>query len=241
VSEVGLVGGGGDAPRPGEVSLAHQGVLFLDELAEFRRGALESLRQPIEDGVVTVSRAQVKATFPARPLLVCAMNPCACGYRGDGTARCECTQERLRAYRGRVSGPLLDRIDIHVVLAPVAVTALGSEEPGESTAVVRARVAGARAVQRARFERGEVSASFNAALRPRDLHRVAKLCDKGRSLLASALDRLALSARAYGKILRVARTIADLEGAAAVAPTHVAEAIAGRVLDRASSDRDLAA
>jgi magnesium chelatase family protein len=241
VSEVGLVGGGGDVPRPGEVSLAHQGVLFLDELAEFRRGALESLRQPIEDGVVTVSRAQVKATFPARPLLVCAMNPCACGYRGDGTRRCACTAERVRMYRARLSGPLLDRIDVHVVLPPVAVAALQNTRPGEGTGQVRARVARAREVQRARYERGEVTVSTNAALRSRDLDRVAKLSDAGARLLASALDRLSLSARAYGKVLRVARTIADLDGATAVAPAHLAEAIGARVLDRASSDADLAA
>jgi magnesium chelatase family protein len=216
-------------------------VLFLDELAEFRRGALESLRQPIEDGVVTVSRAQVKATFPARPLLICAMNPCACGYRGDGTARCACTAERVRAYRARLSGPLLDRIDVHVVLPPVAVTALQSAKAGEATAEVRSRVARAREVQRARFEGGQVSAPTNAALRSRDLDRVAKLSDPGMRMLSKALERMSLSARAYGKVLRVARTIADLDGATAVAPAHIAEAIGARILDRASSDADLAA
>jgi magnesium chelatase family protein len=149
VSEVGLVGGG-DVPRPGEVSLAHHGVLFLDELPEFRRSALEALRQPLEDGAVTISRAQAKATFPARPLVVGAMNPCPCGYRGDGTRRCGCTSERVLGYRSRLSGPLLDRLDIHVMLPPVNVSSLQSKALGERTADVRARVEGARSIQRER-------------------------------------------------------------------------------------------
>jgi magnesium chelatase family protein len=232
VSEVGLVGGGADLPRPGEVSLAHHGVLFLDELAEFRRSALEALRQPLEDGVVTISRAHSKATFPARPVMVCAMNPCACGYLGDGTGRCLCSRERVAHYRGRLSGPLLDRIDVHVALAPVSVAALQSRIAGESTATVRARVERAREVQRARHEARETSAPTNGSLSTADLDRVASLCESGSRLLASAVTRLALSARAYGKVLRVARTIADLEGATAIAPSHVAEAIGARLLDR---------
>jgi magnesium chelatase family protein len=232
VSEVGLVGGGADLPRPGEVSLAHNGVLFLDELAEFRRSALEALRQPLEDGVVSISRAHTKATFPARPVVVCAMNPCACGYLGDGTDRCRCTRERVAQYRARLSGPLLDRIDVHVALAPVSVSALQGRANAESTAAVRARVERARSVQRSRSERGEVSAPTNAALAPRDLERVASLCDAGARLLAIAVEKLCLSARAYGKVIRVARTIADLEGATAILPNHVAEAIGVRVLDR---------
>jgi magnesium chelatase family protein len=239
VSEVGLVGGGGELPRPGEVSLAHEGVLFLDELAEFRRSALESLRQPMEDGILTVSRAKVKATVPARPLLVCAMNPGACGYRGDGSRRCVCTTERLRAYRARLSGPLLDRIDIHVVLPPVAVSALQGGDVGEGSAAVRARVLRARQVQQARFDRGEVTALTNGSLRTRDLDKVARLSPAGMHLLSAAVDRLALSARAYGKVLRVARTIADLDGAVAVSPDHLAEAIGARILDRASAEAGL--
>jgi magnesium chelatase family protein len=137
-------------PRPGEVSLAHHGVLFLDELPEFRRSALEALRQPLEDGAVTISRAQAKATFPARPLVVGAMNPCPCGYRGDGTRRCGCTSERVLGYRSRLSGPLLDRLDIHVMLPPVNVSSLQSKALGERTADVRARVEGARSIQRER-------------------------------------------------------------------------------------------
>jgi magnesium chelatase family protein len=232
VSEVGLVGGGHDLPRPGEVSLAHHGVLFLDELAEFRRSALEALRQPLEDGIVTISRAQAKATFPARPVVVCAMNPCPCGYLGDGTDRCRCTRERVAQYRGRLSGPLLDRIDVHVALAPVSVAALQGRLPTEPSAAVRARVERARAVQRARAERGEASASTNASLAPRDLERIAPLCDEGARLLGAAVAKLCLSARAYGKVLRVARTIADLESAPRITPAHVAEAIGARLLDR---------
>jgi magnesium chelatase family protein len=231
VSEVGLVGGG-DRPRPGEVSLAHNGVLFLDELAEFRRPALEALRQPLEEGYVTISRAQAKATFPARLLLVCAMNPCACGWLGDGSGRCVCSLERVRAYRAKMSGPLLDRIDVHVVLPPVEVRALQGSMPGEESAAVRARVERARAGQRQRAERGDVGASTNAALAPRDLERVAPLCAAGARMLAAAVERLSLSARAYGKVLRVSRTIADLDGSDDLRPAHVAEAISLRVLDR---------
>src|SRR5580704_4281904 len=175
VSEIGLVGGG-DGPRPGEVSLAHNGVLFLDELAEFRRGALEALRQPLEDGMVTISRARAKATFPARLLLACAMNPCACCYLGDARGRCSCSPERIRAYRSKISGPLLDRIDVLVVLLPVEVAALQAPERGEATAPVRLRVENARNVQQERADRGVVLARTNAALAPRDLDRVTVLC-----------------------------------------------------------------
>ncbi len=240
VSEVGLVGGG-DAPRPGEVSLAHHGVLFLDELAEFRRGALEALRQPLEDGIVTISRAQAKATFPARPIVVGAMNPCACGYRGDGTSRCACSTDRVLAYRARLSGPLLDRLDIHIVLPPVSVSSLQRGAAGEGTLAVRARVERARALQRARFEARETTSATNALLSARDAERVAAVCDIGARLIATAMERLCLSARAYAKLLRVARTIADLDGATAIRPADVAEAISYRVLDRTASPRPLAA
>jgi magnesium chelatase family protein len=231
VSEVGLVGGG-EGPRPGEVSLAHQGVLFLDELAEFRRGSLEALRQPLEDGIVTISRAHGKAAFPARFLLVCAMNPCPCGWMGDGSNRCACTIDRVRAYRAKMSGPLLDRIDVHVVLPPVEVSALQARARGETSDAVRSRVLRARDVQRERLRAGETSTGTNASLGPRDLERVAVLCSEGTRMLAAAVGRMALSARAYGKVLRVARTIADLDGSDAIRPVHVAEAITLRVLDR---------
>jgi magnesium chelatase family protein len=212
--------------------LAHNGVLFLDELAEFRRGVLEALRQPLEDGFVTISRAHAKAVFPARLLLICAMNPCPCGWLGDGSTRCVCTPERIRAYRAKVSGPLLDRVDVHVVLPPVEVQALQAPACGEPSAPVRARVERARTAQALRKQQGDVGAHTNSALAPRDLERVAALCRSGSRMLAAAVERLSLSARAYGKVLRVARTIADLDGSDDVRPPHVAEAIGLRVLDR---------
>ena len=232
-SEAGLVGGG-DVPRPGEVSLAHHGVLFLDELPEFRRGALESLRQPLEDGSVTVSRAQGRATFPARPLLVGAMNPCPCGFHGDPSGRCECPPERVRAYRARLSGPLLDRIDAHVRLPPVAVGALRTATRGEASTLVRERVHRARQAQLERKREHGLSASLNAFLSARDADRQVRLAPAAERLLASAVDRLGLSARAHGKVLRVARTIADLAAREEVGPEHVAEAVGLRVLDRKS-------
>jgi len=231
-SEVALVGGG-DQARPGEVSLAHHGVLFLDELAEFRRGTLEALRQPLEDGIVTVARAQVTATFPARPMLVAATNPCPCGHRGGPPpATCPCSPNAVQAYRARMSGPLLDRLDLHVSLGPVDVLALQSAARGESSAVVRGRVEAARRVQRARKQAGETSVSVNAHLPAGDTERVCALDAAGAQLLATAVQRLGLSARGYGKVLRVARTIADLEGKTAIAAAHVAEAVSMRLLDR---------
>lgn len=231
VSLVGLVGGG-DPIRPGEVSLAHQGCLFLDELLEYRRSVLEGLRQPLEDGEITICRARSRATFPARPLLVAAVNPCPCGFGGDPQRRCTCSAERVRAYRARLSGPLLDRIDLQIALPPVSVSDLQGSRLGESSAEVRARVLAARAVQTLRFTRGEVMASTNADLGPRDLPRVAAPDDAGRRVLLAAVERLGLSARAYGKVLRVARTIADLDHSDAVRAVHVAEAIHTRLLDR---------
>jgi magnesium chelatase family protein len=214
------------------VSLAHRGVLFLDELAEFRRGSLEALRQPLEDGTVTISRAHGKAAFPARFLLVCAMNPCPCGWMGDGSNRCACTLDRVRAYRAKMSGPLLDRIDVHVVLPPVEVSALQARARGETSEAVRSRVLRARDVQRERLRTEETGTGTNASLGPRDLERVAALCSEGTRMLAAAVGRMALSARAYGKVLRVARTIADLDRSDGIRPDHVIEAIGLRVLDR---------
>jgi magnesium chelatase family protein len=240
VSEVGLVGGG-DVPRPGEVSLAHHGVLFLDELPEFRRAALESLRQPLEDGTVTVSRAQGRATFPARPLLVGAMNPCMCGYHGDPAGRCGCPPDRVRLYRSRLSGPLLDRIDVHVRLPPVSVQAMQREARGESSRLVRERVQIAREIQHGRQRAGEVRAALNGVLSGRELERVARLGPAAERILTGAAERLGLSARAYGKVLRVARTIADLAGNAEVEAPHVAEAVGLRVLDRRATDQGVAA
>jgi magnesium chelatase family protein len=231
VSAAGLVGGG-DPVRPGEVSLAHHGCLFLDELLEFRRNVLESLRQPLEDGQITICRARVRATFPARPLVVAAVNPCPCGYSGEKSRRCTCSPDRVRQYRARLSGPLLDRIDLHIVLPPVDVAHLQGHQRGEPSDAVRERTIAARAAQIGRSRR-DVEATSNAALSPRDLERVATPDAAGQKLLGSAMERLGLSARAYGKVLRVARTIADLEGDVAVRSPHIAEAIQLRLLDRA--------
>jgi magnesium chelatase family protein len=224
ISDAGLVGGS-SVPRPGEISLAHRGVLFLDELPEFRRHVLESLRQPLEDGEVAIARAGRSVTYPSEVMLVAAMNPCPCGHHGAGTRRCRCTAHELVTYRRRISGPLLDRIDLHVDVPAVAPSLLGTGGATPS-AQVRERVVRARAAQAARGKR------TNARLRGGELRRFCALDDAGRRLLHAAVERLGLSARAHDKVLRVARTIADLEGAGAVRPDHVAEAIQYRALDR---------
>jgi magnesium chelatase family protein len=225
VSDAGLVGGT-SVPRPGEISLAHRGVLFLDELPEFRRHVLDALRQPLEDGAVALARAGRTVTYPSEVTLVAAMNPCPCGYHGDRARRCRCTTHELVTYRRRVSGPLLDRIDLHVDVPAVAPALLGTGG-GVASAEVRARVLRARAAQAARGER------TNARLRGAALRRTCAPDDAGRRLLHAAVERLGLSARAHDKVLRVARTLADLEGAEAVRAVHVAEAIQYRALDRA--------
>ncbi|MBM4362351.1 MAG: ATP-binding protein, partial [Deltaproteobacteria bacterium] len=230
VTAAGLVGGG-DVPRPGELSLAHHGVLFLDELAEFRREALEALRGPLEDGVVTVARVRATARFPARPLLVAATNLCPCGLLGHPTRVCRCSEVARRVYLSRLSGPLLDRIDLHVRVPPVELSALVGGSPGEASAPVQTRVARARFRQEARRRAGEVSAPLNARLTPRELDRVAPLDPESRALLSAAAERLGLSARAFTKIRRVARTLADLGDRDEVTAAEVAEAIQGRVLD----------
>lgn len=231
VSEAGLVGGG-EQPRPGEVSLAHNGVLFLDELAEFRRDALESLRQPLEDGRVCIARVKARAWFPARPVVVAAMNRCPCGNLGHPTRPCRCTEKARRAYLAKLSGPLLDRLDVHVGLPPVDVGALVGGVATESSATVRARVIAARDVQLARKAAGATAATHNAALSARELAAVAPLDAQSRKLVESAVSRLGLSARAFTKVVRVARTIADLERCGPVRAPHVAEAIQGRLVDR---------
>jgi magnesium chelatase family protein len=231
VSEAGLVGGG-EQPRPGEVSLAHHGVLFLDELAEFRRGALEALRQPLEDGRVCIARARARAWFPARPMLVAAVNPCPCGYDGHPRLTCRCAEAVRERYRAKLSGPLLDRIDLHVSVPPVEVSALVRRGGGESSQAVRERVLRARAVQRQRARALGLRAQVNMALSSAELERVVSLDDAGRALLESSVTTLGLSARAFGKVLRVARTVADLEGAQQVNDKHLGEAVQGRILDR---------
>ncbi|MBS0558042.1 MAG: YifB family Mg chelatase-like AAA ATPase [Proteobacteria bacterium] len=218
-SAVALVGGG-SVPRPGEISLAHRGVLFLDELPEFDRRVLEVLREPLESGHIAISRAARQAEFPAAFQLVAAMNPCPCGYAGDPSGRCVCTPEAIRRYRARVSGPLLDRIDLQIAVPRVPLAELGDAAPGgETSAVVRARVVAARERQLQRAGRA------NSRLSNREIQRDCALTSTDRSLLERALDKLGLSARAYHRVLRVARTIADLDGAERVATAHLTEAI----------------
>lgn len=231
ITDAGMVGGG-FPPRPGEISLSHHGVLFLDELAEFRRTTLETLRQPLEDGVLVLSRARSSSLFPTRPLLVAASNPCPCGYHGDGSGRCGCSPEIVRRYLARLSGPLLDRIDLHLSLPPVAVAELSTKRAGEPSAPVRERVVRARARQAARRASGQVSVLNNGSLSPSDLEAVGTPDDEGQRLLSAAATRQQLSARAFGKVLRVARTLADLEDEDRIRAPHVAEAMGYRVLDR---------
>ena len=224
VSTAGLVGGG-SSPRPGEVSLAHHGVLFLDELLEFPRSVLEALRQPMEDGTVSIARATASLRFPARFALVAAMNPCPCGHAGDPAHPCSCAAAEVLRYRGRLSGPLADRIDLHVPVPAVSLARLACREPGERSAAIRARVELARRRQRKRYG---TDTACNARAPGRRLDAHGGLDAAARSLLESAADRLHLSARAFHRVLRVARTIADLEGSAGVASVHVAEAIGYR-------------
>ena len=230
ISDAGLIGGG-SSPRPGEVSLAHGGVLFLDELPEFRRNVLEVLRQPLEDGVVTLSRAAMSLTYPARFMLAAAMNPCPCGYSGDPTHSCNCGPLAIERYRSRISGPLLDRIDIHLEVPAVAYGDIVGEQSGETSAVIRARVEHARAVQRDRF-RDQPGVHANAHMSTRDLRRYCRLSQPVEAMLRQAVGRLGLSARAYHRVLKIARTIADLAGATELSTAHVSEAIQYRSLDR---------
>ena len=229
ISDIGLIGGG-SIPGPGEVSLAHLGVLFLDELPEFRRSALEVLRQPLEDGQVTVSRAAAKVTLPARLMLVAAMNPCPCGHLGDRRRECRCSPMQVRKYRGKISGPLLDRIDIQVEAPALTLEELRNAAPGEDSAAIRGRVEAARAKQRLRF--GSRTGGCNALLGGRELREYCALEKAQGDLLQQAMEKLGLSARAYDRILRVARTIADLAEAERIATAHLLEAIHYRSLDR---------
>jgi magnesium chelatase family protein len=230
ISDAGLIGGG-TCPRPGEVSLAHGGVLFLDELPEFRRNVLEVLRQPLEDGVVCLSRAAVSLSYPARFMLAAAMNPCPCGYYGDLVHDCRCSPLDVERYRSRISGPLLDRIDIHLEVPAVAYGDLVGAQSEETSAAIRERVERARALQRHRF-RGQPGLYANAHMTARDLRRYCPLSEPVESLLRKAVTRLGLSARAYHRVLKIARTIADLEAAPDLTPAHVGEAIQYRSLDR---------
>ena len=230
VSDAGLIGGGVPL-RPGEISLAHHGVLFLDELAEYRRNVLEVLRQPMEEGVVRLSRARGSVRYPARFLLVTAMNPCPCGYYGDGSDRCLCDPGVVLRYQGRVSGPLMDRIDIHLHVPAVPFESLDGEEDGVSSAEVRRRVTAARAVQLARFA-DSPGVYANGHMRPADLRKWCRPSPPVAGMLQRAVELTGLSARAYHRILKVARTIADLDGSADVRQHHAAEALHYRSLDR---------
>lgn len=230
ISAPGLTGGG-STPRPGEISLAHRGVLFLDELPEFHRDTLEVLRQPLEDGRVTVSRVHGTASYPCRFMLVAAMNPCKCGYLGHPTRECTCTPSAVDAYRRRISGPLLDRIDLHVEALPVEYDDLASEQGGESSADVRARVMTARALQRERYK-ALPGVRCNAQLPSGALRRYCRMTPAAEKILRSAFERLGYSARAYDRILRVARTVADLDGSEVLDTAHLSETLQYRTLDR---------
>lgn len=229
ISDIGLIGGG-SIPGPGEVSLAHLGVLFLDELPEFRRSALEVLRQPLEDGCVTVSRAAAKITLPSRLMLVAAMNPCPCGHLGDRQKECRCSVQLIRRYRSKISGPLLDRIDIQIEAPALALDELRSNQPSEGSAAIRERIEAARARQRTRFNGRPLAC--NAVLNGKELRDHCALDRAQGDLLQQAMEKLALSARAYDRILRVSRTIADLAASEHIATSHLLEAIHYRSLDR---------
>ncbi len=229
ISDAGLIGGG-QFPKPGEVSLATNGVLFLDELPEFRKNVLEVLRQPMEDGRVTISRAATSITYPARFTLVAAMNPCPCGYYGDPKRTCNCSLPQLLRYHGKISGPLLDRIDLHVEVPAVSYQELSGEESGEGSAEIGARVRAAREIQKRRFAKLKIFC--NAQMSSRHIKRFCPTDEACSKLLEMAIDRLGMSARAYTRILKIARTIADLEGSEEIRPAHVSEAIQYRTLDR---------
>lgn len=222
ISNAGLVGGG-QLPQPGEISLAHMGVLFLDEMVEFAPRVLEVLRQPLEDKIVTISRAQGSLTFPANFQLIGAMNPCPCGYYGDTLKACTCTSSTITRYQKRLSGPLLDRIDIHVDVPRVDYEKLSDDRLGEASEKVRARVMAAREIQRRRFENGRVH--FNANMGVAEVRKYCSLTEEGRSLIKSAMSQMQLTARAYHRVLKLARTIADLANADQIAPQHLAEAL----------------
>ena len=225
------IAGGGTVPRPGEVSLAHNGVLFLDELPEFSREALEVLRQPIEDGCISVSRVHGTATYPCRFMLVAAMNPCKCGYYGSGVRECSCTPSAIERYRQRISGPLLDRIDLHVEARPVEYDALAAKTGGEPSADIRTRVAAVRAIQAQRYQ--GLGFTCNAQLPSGMLRRYCPLAPAAEKLLRGAFERMGYSARAYDRILRVARTIADMNGVEQIGAAELMEALQYRRMDRA--------
>lgn len=228
ISSVALAGGG-IYPRPGEISLAHNGVLFLDELPEFQKDALEVLRQPIEDGEVTITRTAGSLRLPSRFMLVCAMNPCRCGWRGHPSGRCACTEQQVEKYVRRISGPMLDRMDLHVEVPSVEFEAMRRRETPESSATIKQRVDAARAIQAKRFAGTEVSC--NAHMTPSMVGQFCQLDERGEKILRAAFTRMGLTARSHDRILRVARTIADLDGVEHISAAHLAEAIQYRNTD----------
>ncbi len=229
ISDAGLIGGG-TVPKPGEVSLAHNGVLFLDELPEFKKNVLELLRQPLESGEVTIARASMSLCYPARFMLIAAMNPCPCGYATDPNNECTCTSQMIQKYMSRISGPLLDRIDIHIEVPAVLFTELADRSSGEPSKNIKKRIQTARLLQNERYR---TAAKFdNSQMESADLNNYCQLDHASRELLKTAMDRLGLSARAYDRILKVSRTIADLEGASEINTRHLSEAIQYRSLDR---------
>jgi len=229
ISDAGLIGGG-TVPRPGEVSLSHNGVLFLDELPEFKKNALEVMRQPLEDGMVTISRALMSLTYPSRFMLVAALNPCPCGYLTDPKHECTCSPQQVQRYMAKISGPLLDRIDIHIEVPPLSYQELADRRPAEQSICIRERVNRARSVQQKRFHRSKIFC--NAQMDTRQMRTHCKIEPDSHALLEKAINRLGLSARAYTRILKVARTIADLESRDSISAAHVSEAIQYRSLDR---------
>jgi magnesium chelatase family protein len=222
--------GGGTIPQPGEISLAHHGVLFLDELPEFNRRSLEALRQPLEEGRVTISRAAHSTTFPADFVMIAAMNPCPCGFLGDPKHACKCAPIAVEKYMARISGPLLDRIDLHIEVPPVPFDDLSKPADGTGSAAMREQVDKARAIQLKRFGRG--AGKLNGRMTSRQIRNYCKLDAAGHAALKDAMDALGLSARAHDRILRVARTVADLAGSESITEAHVSEAIGYRALDR---------
>ncbi len=229
ISDAGLVGGGSN-PKPGEISLAHHGILFLDELPEFRRSALETLRQPLEDGEATISRANFSITYPAQFMLVAAMNPCKCGYLGHPRKECTCSSYNIRQYRNRISGPLLDRIDIQMNVPPVEYRELASKRKAESSGSIRKRIERGRMMQQERFKGN--SCYSNARMATRHIRKYCTLDSTCQNLLKQAMDQLGMSARAYNKILKISRTIADLESSEMIKPHHITESISYRTFDR---------
>jgi magnesium chelatase family protein len=229
ISDAGLIGGG-QIPKPGEVSLSHNGVLFLDELPEFRKNVLEVLRQPLEEERVTISRAATSLTYPARFMLVAAMNPCPCGYYSDSTKECSCTVPQIQRYRSKISGPLMDRIDIHIEVPAVKYRDLASREAGEPSREIKRRVDAARRIQLNRFKGLKIYS--NTQMTNRHIKKFCQIDEASQKLLELAIDKFGLSARAYTRILKVARTIADLEAQENIQAAHLSEAIQYRTLDR---------